>query len=172
MRIPSWLALAAVLVPTAAGADDHRADVYGGFSFSHGSKLWGLHESYAVTVLPPSDLSLAGDLSVHFGSQGGNDVTRVTYLFGPRWTLDTRATKHKVLAHVLLGGVYTNNGTPDTKDFAVAFGGGWEFISRPAAAGTSSEGLGFRVQADYVVTAGDNDDFPRVSAGIMYRFRK
>jgi hypothetical protein len=178
MRIPRWLVLVAVLVPATAQADDHRADLYAGFGYANASHLWGLHEGYAWTVrerglLRENDLSILGDLSLHFGSHEGNTTTRVTYLVGPRWTIPMKEPHHKLLAHALVGGVHSNQGVPDKNDFALAFGGGWEYILRPAPSATeSSEGFGVRFQADYVIRVGDNENFPRVSGGLIYRFKR
>jgi hypothetical protein len=176
MRIPRWLVLVAVLVPATAQADDHRADLYAGFGYANASHLWGLHEAYAWTLKDSgglaNDISILGDVSLHFGSHGGNTVTRVTYLVGPRWTIPTPEPHHKLLAHALIGGVHSNP-EADTKDWAVAFGGGWEYILRPATSPKeSSEGLGVRFQVDYVIRVGDNENFPRVSGGLIYRFKK
>lgn len=175
MRIPRWLVLVAVLVPGTAQADDHRADLYAGFGYANASHLWGLHESYAWTLKDreplANDISILGDVSLHFGSHAGNTVTRVTYLVGPRWTIPIKGRdQHKLLAHAMVGGVHSNP-EADKKDWALAFGGGWEYILHPPA-DNSSEGLGVRFQVDYVVRVGDNENFPRVSGGLIYRFKK
>lgn len=183
MRIRPWFVVAALLIPAgAAQADDHSADLFGAGSYSNGSKLWGFHESYALT--PARDVkdkwfSVLADLSLHFGSHDANSATRVTYLVGPRVTLSKRflPDPHKVHVHLLAGGVHTNAGGVASKDFALAFGGAWEalpgnFPGNRNARTVEERKWGLRTQIDYVITGGDSDNFPRVSGGIVYRFKK
>jgi len=173
MRIPRWLAAFLMLMaPAAAHADDHRADISGAFSYAKGSKLLGMHQAFAHTLPDREQWSVVGDFAVYFGSDEGRQITRATYMVGPRLTLSTQSPHHKVLPYALFGGIYNNDDLGGTTDGAIAFGAGWEYIQKPAVQGASSHGLGFRAQADYVINLGDRDSFPRLSAGLVYRFRK
>jgi hypothetical protein len=186
MRIRrSWFVLGMLLLPAAVRADDHRADFYGAFSWAHGSSLLGFHESYSLLIpqVTSKDLSwVIGDLGLNFGSRDGSDVTKVTALTGPRLSLGLRQNKKNVLfGHALVGVAHTNDGDTDPTDFAVALGGGWEYLPKrestePYKPGESPRPLkplwGLRVQVDYVFRNGDTDGFARVSAGLIYRFYK
>lgn len=180
MRIRPWLVLAALFIPAgAAHADDHSADLYGAFSYCDGSSLWGFHESYALTVADNKRYSVLTDLSLHFGSHDASTATRVTYLVGPRVTLPRRVVPapNKVHVHLLVGGVHTNAGVAASKGFAVALGGAWEslpgnFPGNRNALTLDERKWGLRAQVDYVITVGEGDNFPRVSGGIVYRFKK
>ena len=186
MRIQrSWLAVAVLLIPAAARADDHRADRFGGFSRAGGSSLFGVHVTDAITLpsrgMTNRDLALLGDLSVHVGSrtpgrsQGRaddqHDVTRITFLGGLRWTfakdVADRQQQPKLLpfVHGLLGGVYTHDRANDAS-IAGGVGGGLDYVLRR---GEPREAWATRVQVDYIVSG--QEDFVRVSAGIVYRFR-
>lgn len=173
MRIQQpWLVLAVLFFPAAAHADDHRADRFAAFSRASGSSLFGVHLTDAI-ILPMAntqkDLALLGDLSVHFGSRNENDVTRVTFLGGLRWTfakeIDARKERPKLLpfVHVLLGGVYTNDGAANGTDPAVGLGAGVDYVRRGAA----REAWATRLQVDYIQ---GGEGFLRVSAGLVYRF--
>ena len=173
MRIPRWLAAFLMLVaPAAAHADDHRADISGAISYAKGSKLLGVHEAYAQTIPGREQWSVVGDFAVYFGSDDGRQITKVTYMVGPRLSLGTQSPHHKVVPYALIGGIYNNDDLGGATDGAIALGAGWEYIQKPAVTGASSHGLGFRAQADYVINLGDRDSFPRLSAGLIYRFGK
>jgi hypothetical protein len=167
----SWLAVVLMLLlqPTLARAHDHTADLFGAFSFARASNLWGLHESLALTLPSPSnrDLSLVADLSLHIGTHDDKDLTRVTFLGGFRYTLSgRRLLKHLVSFHALAGGVHDGGPASGTEP-ALALGGGYEYLPRGSE---SAAGWGFRVQGDYVISGGEN--FPRLSAGIVYRIKE
>ena len=176
MHRACWVAAVMLLFPTAARGDDHKADLYFGVAYAEGSNLWGLHQAFAFTLNGTGrfahDFSIVGDVSQHFGSNDGSTATRVSYLTGPRWTIALRNPQHKLLPHVLIGTVHQNDNGVDTTDFAAAIGGGWEYVLHPPSSDQSSSGLGFRVNADYVVRKGDADNYPRVSVGVIYRFKK
>ena len=180
----SRVVLFVLLMSTAAYADDHRADIYSGFSWAQGSSLFGVQESYAFLVpqVTNKDLTIVGDFAVNFGSNAGTDLTRVTFLAGPRVSLGLRENKKNVFfGHALAGVVYTNNagGAVQGNDFAVGLGGGWELLPtrKPndpkATAQTQLENLwGLRVQVDYVIRSGEAENFARVSVGVIYRLYK
>jgi hypothetical protein len=169
-----WLFLLVLLVPGIARADDHKADVMAALSYGNGSTTWGPHVS-AACVLPVLDrrLSVLGDMSSHFGSDDGNDADRVAMMGGFRFTATKPGTysEHQPFGHVLLGAVHSHEGGEDT-DFAVAFGGGYEFVPNRAAKSSGAtpghEGVAFRVQLDYLAGAG----FFRFSGGVVYRFKR
>jgi hypothetical protein len=169
----SGLVLAIVLVPTLANADDHRADWYGGFSGGGGgSKLFGFHESLGIGFpqTKAENLSIVGDLSVHFGSSdAGTDVTQVAFMGGARYTFAKDNSRHKPSAHFLAGTVYSNDGGSGGKNGAIAVGGTYEFLLKRGAAPMS--GWGIRFQIDYFNRA-DRSNFTRISSGIVYRFVK
>jgi hypothetical protein len=163
-----WLFLLVLLVPAIALADDHKADVAGAVSYGNGSTTWGPHVMAACS-LPFLDhnLSVLGDFSAHFGSDDGSDADRVSLMGGVRYTFAKAKSypKHVPFGHVLLGTVHSHEGGEDT-DFAVAFGGGYEFVPYRSA-NPRQEGVAFRVQADYLAGAG----FFRFSGGVVYRFK-
>ena len=64
--------------------------------------------------------------------------------------------------HALLGGVHARDRGKGDADPVVAIGGGFEYVWTG-----SPKGLGFRVQADYIVQPGDIN--PRLSAGFVWR---
>ena len=166
------LTLIALLIPASLCADDHRADRFGGLSYGRGSSLFGIHLTDAVTFpgMRDYDISFFGDLSALFGSESGNRATRVTYTGGIRWTIadDVEDPKQqpKFLPFVQgsLGGVY-NHVLTSENDLALGLGAGFDYV--PDRAGTR-KAWAIRVQADYFITGGE--DFPRVSAGLVYRF--
>jgi hypothetical protein len=57
-----WLIVVAILVPSAAGANDHVASVYAGGSYADASKLFGLHETLEIVFPKPwqRNMSLIG----------------------------------------------------------------------------------------------------------------
>ena len=176
MRIrPSGLALVVLLVPAVVTADDHRADRFAGFTRSGGgSSLFGIHVTDAITIpnMKSKDLALLADLSVHFGSHNENDMTRVPYLVGLRWTFakdnlpPEQKPKFLPFVHGLVGGVYTNNGAESGNSFAGVIGAGFDYVPRRGQA--RREGWAVRVQFDYI---GSGDDFTRFSTGLVYRFK-
>ena len=178
----SWVVLV-LLTATVAHADDHRADLYGGFSWAQGSSLFGVHESYSLLIpkVTSKDLSIVGDFAVNFGSEAGSDLTRVTFLAGPRVSHGLRANNKNVLfGHALLGLVYSNSdGIEQGKDFAFGLGGGWEYFPKRDPGDPKAippipvpNLWGIRVQVDYVFRSDDAENFTRVSVGVIYRFNK
>jgi hypothetical protein len=169
------LAFMVILVPNQARADDHRADLYGGFSGGGGgSALYGFHQALALTSPQPGskDLSfVVPDLSVHFGSHDGSDVTQVALMFGGRLTPVKENWRHTVSVQVLVGTVYTNEGGAGDADWAMSFGGLYELPLTTRS--TPYYGWAFRAQIDYINRFSDTrDDLPRLSAGLSYRFAK
>ena len=162
-----WLAMVILLVPVAADAHLHKADLYAGGSLARGSTLGGIQETISITLPNLSPLSILGDLSFHFGSREDEDVSRFAFMTGLRWMLAVRGdNRHLAYGQFLVGGVHDQVGMlATTTEPAVALGGGYEFDPN----GEESR-FAARFQIEYVVSGGE--DFPRASAGIVYRFRR
>ena len=149
-------------------------DVFGGFSYTHAGQanLEGWHLSGAVPFggrLFGGSLRLAADLSGHYGSFGGADLTQLTFLAGPR--LSWKGHRLSPFAQVLAGGARTRTSitTPQvlsasTTSWGGAFGAGADYrLNQRWAA---------RAQADLLLLHGQGvwDTNPRLSLGAVYRF--
>ena len=168
------LALAFLSIPTLAAADDHRWDGYfGGSGGTGGSKLFGFHQAAAVALGQRGTLrkvAVVGDFSTQFGSNDGIPVTQFAYMTGVRVMASRRTDKFKASGHVLFGGVYQNDGLPDTNDGAVAAGFGVEYIPDPTNPDLKSS-IGVRAQVDRIFRMSDvRTDFWRASVGVIVRF--
>lgn len=157
-----WIVLVLVFLPAAAYADDHRAFFFGG-GYEKGSSLWGIHGTFDASFTGVSRvLSSIADVSIHSGS----GVTRRSFMTGLRLALATSDSEHAGGVHALVGVVNSNDGLGT--DSAVALGASWEYVPNRSTRG--SRNWGVRVQADYVMRFDGADDFPRVSAGLLYRW--
>lgn len=186
VRLASLLT-AILLVPAAAYAESHKADLFGGGSGGNGGSTiggwiaginWG-------TACPWLDI-VGPTASTQFGGHDGKSLSQIAYHGGARVTLTSMKTARdghavdqtiKPFVHVLVGGVYTNinDGSGQAfKDLSWTFGGGvdkfWHHTTLNGRDHTS--GVGFRVQYDYIVRNGDHTNFSRVSAGIVWRILK
>ncbi len=173
MRVrPYWFALALgmTLIPTAARAHGHTADVFGGLCFASGSTLSGARETYAL-VLKRQDPNavrywslILGDIGLHFGEHDGVDVAQIAGTVGIRGTY-ARSTmsEHLPFAQVLIGALHSQDGVRNPTDFAFGLGLGYEWAPAQKA-------VAFRVQFDYLRGLGEN--FPGLSIGIVHRFKK
>jgi hypothetical protein len=149
-------------------------DVFGGFSYTHAGQanLKGWHLSGAVPFrghLFGGSVRIAADLSGHYGSFGGADLSQLTFLAGPRlaWTRGRLSP----FGQVLLGGARTGTSiaTPQVVSgsstaWGGAFGAGADYgLTRRWAA---------RAQADLLLLHGQGvwDTNPRLSLGAVYRF--
>jgi len=148
-----------LLIPVAAGADGHRADLFFGFSLAEGSWLKGFHVS-GEHLLPGLEkhVFLVGDYSVHQG-------TRHVFQSGLNFSKDGGPVG--LSGRVLLGGVSDDAGT----DLTLAVGGGFQ-VKIPASGSTRAAKPHWvlHVQADYMQRKGSNDGFVRVSVGALVRF--
>lgn len=178
------LALAAALgwVTTLAGAAPRRAapayppapssDVFAGYSFTHAGEAslhgWGLSGSYRLR----DSLSLVADLSGHYGSFAGADLSQLGFMAGARWTW--RTGRLRPFAEGLLGGARTSTsldvgGAPvsdaDT-DWGLAFGGGVDY---PLGRSWALRGL---AHLRLLRGEGSLDTDPRLSVGAVYRLRR
>lgn len=178
MGIPRpWVILAVVLAPSAAGAGDHRFDLFlapltsGLNAKGSSAKLLGWHVAGAATT--PAEkwrkLSYIGDLSVHFlgDDDSGADLTQVSFMVGPRWTFLSGDDKHHMpFVHVVfLGAVLRSKEAIQSTSGAVAVGAGYDF------APGENKNWGTRVQVDYIQPWGSDIRYSvRASAGLIYRF--
>ena len=168
-----WLVLVLLLVPTAARAHDHFADVCFGVSLAHESILVGPFATVSKTFKTSTDsklrnVSLIGDLSTHWGSHDDIDVRRVFFMGGLRYTFAGEShQKHLPFVEVLLGGAHNDDddGSDADADPALAIGAGYEHVMSG-----SPGGWGIRVQGGYIVRPGDIT--PRISVGFVKRFKK
>lgn len=168
------LALAFLSIPTLASADDHRWDGYFGGSGGDGaSKLFGFHQAAAVALGrqgPWRKIAVVGDFSTQFGSHDGIPVTQFAYMTGVRVMASRREDTLKPFAHVLFGGVYSNDHLADPNDGAVAAGFGLDFVPTPTNR-ELKKSFGLRVQVDRFYRMGDQRaDFWRVSGGVIFRY--
>src|SRR5215510_5789092 len=87
------LIVVVMLIPSTAGANDHVASFFAGYSLAGGSKLSGVQQAFDKVINKPWDkkCSIVGDLSLNIGEHNGADLTRVTYLSGVRFAI----IKHK-----------------------------------------------------------------------------
>jgi hypothetical protein len=181
MHLTPVLAVAVVLglgtspagPPRAAPAKSLRAapsaDLFAGYSYTHAGESslhgWGLSGSFRLR----GDLSLAADLSGHYGSFAGADLAELGFMAGARWTW--RTGRLRPFAEGLLGGVRTATSVEvegasasdaDT-DWGFALGGG---ADDPLGQRWAVRGL-FHLRLLHGQGTWDAD--PRVSVGAAYR---
>ena len=175
-RRTGLLLLTALLLPAAAHATGHNADLSGGFSRASGSTLWGVHSVVATPIRiskpkDPKNFSLVwADFSLYHGSEDGRDQTLIGTMGGGRWTLARQTERDRKVqpsVHGLLGAMHTKGG--DT-DLAFAAGGAVDVML--GAHQPSEAGWGVRFMADYVVRHGDAHNLARVSAQMVWQFGK
>jgi len=174
------LLLAWLLVPGLAHADSHIADYYSGASGGGGgSKLYGFHEAFNLASRRSMGCYWGGgaDFTNHFGSHDGKDETQFAYMFGPRCSIPLGTKEHQNLLHLqlLLGWVYTNDGTDNSKnDGAVGYSIAYDRVLKCGDGPTHCKGLTLRFQTDYINRSEDSgrSNFPRFSGGVVYRFSK
>ena len=173
VRLP-WVILAAVLLaPSTAGAGDHQFETFIGPSYLNAkgssANLGGWHIAGAATTHRWRRLSFIGDLSVHFLGEddSGGDLTQVSFMAGPRWTLlGGHEHHHMPFVHVVvLGAVLRSRETVQSTAGAMAVGVGYDF------APGKKKNWGSRIQVDYIQPlSSDIRHSVRVSAGLVYRF--
>jgi hypothetical protein len=149
-------------------------DVFGGLSYTHAGQanLKGWHLSGAVPFrgrLFGGSVRIAADLSGHYGSFGGADLSQLTFLAGPRLAWSRRTLSP--FAQVLVGGARTGTSIPapqalsgSTTSWGGAFGAGADYRLAPRWAA--------RAQGDLLLLHGQGvwDTNPRLSLGAVYRF--
>jgi opacity protein-like surface antigen len=165
-----WLALLVSILPPAVSAQDTpRAEVFGGYSFtrSEDTNLHGFETSLALNL--GGSLGVVLDLSGHFATVEGVDVSRTFFLAGPR--LSRRGDDLTLYGQLLVGGVRTSAGievlgvsiSEHSTDLAGTVGAGVDFeVARSWAV---------RLQGELAVIRGDGRTAtePRASLGIVYR---
>jgi hypothetical protein len=168
------LVLLTLLIPVAASADDHFADLYGGVSFAHGSVLIGPQVTFARTVKTPLDklISVVADFSTQTGSEDDLDQKRLGFMGGVRFTFPpSHHSKHVPFVQTLVGGVNTDDETAvpteDGTDVAFALGFGYEFVPNRDSR-TEEAAWAVRVQAERVFV-NSVGDFWRFSSGVVFR---
>lgn len=170
MRNSLLVAFLILGVPVFSGAKDTpKAELFGGYSYNRSGEA-NLHGWNASLALNLSDwFGIEGDISGHYATVEGTDVSRLFFLAGPR--ISRRGDDLTFFAHVLAGGVRTRAGvevlgvsiSASETDFGGAAGGGLDF--------KVADRWAIRVQGDYVVVRaeGETDGDPRASLGIVYR---
>jgi opacity protein-like surface antigen len=175
-------ALLALLVPAAASAQDaSKGDVFAGYSLLvtegetdvelaqgdsrrmhgwHAALGWGLSGSFGLLL----------DVSGHYCTVQGTDVSALSVMAGPRFTFG--GGRLRPFVHAIGGAVRSKQGISvfevDISESSTGFGG---------AAGGGVD-IGFadrwavRLAADYRVVSKDDETVsdPRFSAGVAYRF--
>lgn len=105
-------------------------------------------------------------------SESSTDAHVYTFLFGPKLT--QQVDQFQLFAHVLFGGAHATissdllpNGSASDTDFAMAIGGGVDWI------GKNNGHFAFRIaQLDYMMAQvyGSHTSYDRVSTGVIFRF--
>jgi len=154
--------------PAPSGSRE-RPDVFGGYSFVQSGSA-NLHGGQVSASYPLGrSLSLVADVSGHYGSYAGADLTELDLLAGGRRYWRWRGLSP--FAQVLVGGVRhkASAATPDGAisstgtDLGVAPGFGADYRLTPRWA--ARLGVDLRL-----VHGGGWEADPRVSAGAVYRF--
>jgi len=156
----------------ALAADYPRAEVFGGFQYSHlelGNGLNAPGYNLAFTGNLNRWFGVTGDLGAGYTNIGAVNVSNYTYTFGPVFFL--RAHQRVTpFAHVLFGGEHASASLRQFGEsidgFAVLAGGGVDVnMNRRFAVRV--------VQADWMLlhgNAGNSDRNARISAGIVVKF--
>jgi opacity protein-like surface antigen len=173
MRHAMRLALLASILPHAASAQDTpKVELFGGYSFtrSEDTNLHGFETSLALNL--GRSFGAVLDLSGHYATVEGVDVSRTFFLAGPR--LSRRGDDLTLCGQVLVGAVRTSAGI-EVLGVSIS-----EKSTDPA--GTVGAGVDFKVagswavrlQGELAVIRGDGRTAtePRASLGIVYRAGK
>ena len=156
--------------PSARSTDG--PDLFGGFSYTHSGEanLKGWHVSASLPF--EGSLRLVADLSGHYGSFAGADLSQITFLAGARYVWG-RSHRLRPFGQALGGGVHSKSSFVDASGTSFsdshtgwggALGGGADYrLSRRWAA---------RGQVELLLlhSAGTWDRDPRLSLGVVYRF--
>jgi hypothetical protein len=174
----SWLAFLVLLLPAAAGADDHWVDASASYSQAAGfSQLKGGHFVLTKplghidqTIIPQSktkNWNVTLDYSFHDGMHDKALVRQQSIMVGARYTQKHRPhAKNLFFYQGSIGGAFTKGSSLDGKRGALAGGVGWEILAR----GTDPVLVGYRNQADVVFTFGSGQKtYLRYSTGVILR---
>jgi opacity protein-like surface antigen len=173
MRHAIWLALVVSILPRALAAQDTpKAEVFGGYAFtgSDDTNLHGFDAALAWNL--GGSLGVVFDLSGHYATVDGVDVSRQFLLAGPRFS--RRGDGLSLHAHLLVGVVRTSAGI-EVLDVSIS-------EKSSDLGGTVGAGLdvkvagswAVRLQGELAVIKGDGETAtePRASLGIVYRAGK
>ncbi len=178
MRKTVFLIALLALFPLVALADDTpKAEVFGGYQFTHfGSS--GASENFngwnaSVTGNVNKTFGVTGDFSGSYKTISGVSVKAYTYTFGPTISLNHEGTVNPFV-HALFGGAHLSgsissggfSGSASTNAFTMAMGGGIDAKVAPRIAVRL-------IQADWVYFHFQGQSFSnnvRVSTGLVFRF--
>jgi Outer membrane protein beta-barrel domain len=164
--------LAALILSTALMAvparaqDETKVQVFGGYSYMRYDPSnvdvslngWNASAEYQFF----HGLGIVGDFAGDYGSPQGLHSSMTTYLFGPQIAFPARVSP---FAHVLFGGAHLSVAGATDNSFAVGYGAGFDVHV--------THNLGVRIiEIDDIYTrfANYNQNSPRISAGITFRF--
>jgi hypothetical protein len=168
------LVLAAALcgaAPAKAPAPEATPDLFGGYSYTQAGEA-GLNGWSLVGSLPfRGSWSFVADLSGHYGSFAGADLSQLAFMGGVRWGARP-ASRLRPFAEGLLGAARTSTSVDAAVvsiseadvDWGLALGGGVDY------------GLGKRwsaragLQLRFLRGEGATDEDLLVSVGVVYRF--
>jgi hypothetical protein len=159
-----------LLATSAIAADFPRAEIFGGFQFTHlegGPNASGWN--FAVNGNFNDTTGITADFSAAYGSQSGVSVSNYTYTFGPVLSLRTNK-KYTPFVHALIGGDHASAGVGGVSvsgnGFALMAGGGVDAnLNRQFAVRVA--------QADWFLVHGSGGTSGknfRLSFGIVARF--
>lgn len=178
MRKTVFLIALMALYPLMAMAQDTpKAEVFGGYQFTHfGSS--GASENFngwnaSVTGNINNVFGVTGDFSGSYKTISGVSVKAYTYTFGPTISLNHEGTVNPFV-HALFGGAHLSgsvssggfSGSTSTNGFTMAMGGGVDAKLAPHFAVRL-------IQADWVYFRFQGQGFSnnvRVSTGLVIRF--
>lgn len=148
----------------------HRPDVFGGYSYLKGGEA-NMHGWLVAGSRPfRRSLRLVADLSGHYGSFAGADLSQLTFLAGVRYSPSRRGA-FAPFGQALLGGARAKTTvaaaavSSSNMSWGGGLGAGFDYgLSRRWAA---------RAQADALIlrSGGTTDTDPRISLGAVYRFQ-
>ncbi len=151
--------------PAPRGGSRHP-DASAGYSYTHAGEAslngWQLTASFPFS----RSLRAVVDLSGHYGSFGGADLSQLGFFVGPRWVF--KGSRFVPFAQGLLGverrTASAGGVSAGDTDWGAALGGGLDYrLGRTWAV---------RAQGDLLLLRGDGvwDSDPRLSLSAVYRF--
>jgi hypothetical protein len=173
-RLRNWAlatGVALALASPVAAAPSQKApprhpDASAGYSYTQAGEAslngWQLTASFPFS----GSLRAVVDLSGHYGSFGGADLSQLGFFVGPRWVF--KGERLVPFAQGLLGGERRTASAAGVSagdtDWGVALGGGLDYRLRRSWA--------VRAQAEVLLLHGDGvwDTDPRLSLSAVYRF--
>ncbi|HET7745826.1 MAG TPA: outer membrane beta-barrel protein [Vicinamibacteria bacterium] len=166
-------ALACVALAAPAGAQDSRLDLGVGYSMVPADDVT-LHGWQASIGWPLSSrVAIVADLSGHYGSLDGTDVSDFMAMAGPRLSL-LGGNRVSPFVHVLAGivrskasvSVFEVDIAESSTEFGGVAGGGLDI--------RMGDSWGLRLQGDMRVVKVEDETAtdPRIGAGVVFRFGK